>query len=113
MHEDRVEALGMLGGCTPTGAHVDPQDHGHISLTAEHIVHLGHLIENHVHASSCKINEHNLGYRPHTRQCSANTTAYEPGFGDRRINDTFGTELLQQAFGDLKNTPVATNVLSK
>jgi hypothetical protein len=65
MHKNRMETLGMLGGCTPAGADIGSQNHGNFTPTAEHVVHLGHLVDDHIHAAGGKIDEHDLGYRPH------------------------------------------------
>jgi hypothetical protein len=73
-------------------AHHDRQ----LRLAAEHVLHLGHLIEDLVPADAHEIDEHDLDDGSQACRRSPDRQTRNPGLRYRRVDDALGAELLHE-----------------
>ena len=97
--EQRVEGLGVLGGAAEPRADAGEHDERNLDLPAEHVAHLGGVVEQLVHADADEIDEHQLGDGAHTGGSGADGGAHEGSFGERGVQHALVAELLNQAAG--------------
>ena len=70
-----------------------------MTCPAEHVAHLGGVVEELVHADADKVDEHQLGDGAHAGGSSANGGAHECGLRQRGVQDALVAELLDEAAG--------------
>ena len=58
------------------------QHHGHLGLAAEHVVHLGGLIEELVKGNADKVHKHQLGHRAQTSCRGTGGSTHDGAFRD-------------------------------
>ena len=58
----------MLGRAAEPGADAGEHDEGDLDLAAEHVAHLGGVVQHLVHADAYEVDEHQLGDGPHSRR---------------------------------------------
>ena len=80
-----------------TRADAGEHDEGHLDLAAEHVAHLGGVVEKLVHADADEVHEHQLGDGAHAGGGGADGGADEGGFGERGVQHALVAELLDQA----------------
>ena len=89
----------MLGGaaepCADAGEHCE----GDLDLPAEHIAHLGGVVQHLVHADADEVDEHQLADGSRPGGGGADGGADEGCFGQRRVQHALVAELLNQADG--------------
>ena len=110
--DDRVQILGVLGGGGPAGADGGSDDHRDIFLSAGHVAHLGHLIDNLIHSHQHKVREHNLHDGPHARKGHADAHANNAGLADGGILHPQITVLLIQSLGAAPSAVTHADVLA-
>ena len=87
----------MLCGGAASSAQRSAHNHWHFELPTGHIVDLGCLVHDLVHRQRDEIAEHDIDDGTHARHSSTHAHASDAGFRNRRINDTRGTKLFNQA----------------
>ena len=108
-----LEALGVLRRGARARARGQADDHGHGNLAAEHIAHLGGLVDELVHADGEEVAEHQLGYGPQARGRRADGAAYYRALGDGRIAHALGAELVEHAHGHAEAAAELADVLAE
>ena len=68
-------------------------------LAAEHVVHLGHVVEYLVSADTDKADEHHVHQRPQPSRSCTDPRTHEASLGNGGVPDAFGAELLYQPLG--------------
>jgi hypothetical protein len=100
MSEDRIRGLRVGGAELAASASDGPDDDRHVELAAEHAAQLGSVIHDLVHCQEGEVDRHQLGHRLQSgHRCSVGGADDHP-FGDRRIEDALGPEMVVEALGD-------------
>ena len=90
----------MLAGVAAAGAHGHTQHQGDGALAAGHVLQLGSLVEQRIGADGDKVVIHQLHAGMHAAHGRTDGHTQEALFGNRSIDDTVGTELIQETGGD-------------
>jgi hypothetical protein len=85
----------LRGGPQPR-ADERPHDERHLRLAAEHVAHLGRLVEERVEAHADEVHEHQLGDGPEPGRRRADRDAEVAHLADRRVDDALGAEPADQ-----------------
>ena len=98
--EPRLEALGMLGRVALARAALRADHQRHLDLAAEHVAHLGDLVDDLVHADAGEVDEHDLGHGHEAGERGAEGGADDRGLGDRGVDQALPAELVEEALRD-------------
>ncbi len=98
--EHGLQALGVLGGHPQAAAAGAAHHDGQLGLAAEHVAHLGHLVNDLVEGNKEEVYEHDLHHRPQAGGGRPHGQAEDGRFGDGSVNHPLGPEPLKQAQGD-------------
>ncbi len=87
-----------------TAATRRPDHHGNCRLTAEHRVDFRRVVDDLVHRDDREVDRHDLDDGSQAQHRGTDRSADESLFGDRGVTHPLGTELGEQAGGDLVGT---------
>ena len=99
----------MLRRAAETGADAGKHHERNFHLPAEHIAHLGGIVQHLVHTNADEIHEHQFGDSPHSGGRRADGGADECRFGKGRIQHPLVAELLNQPDGSAERPAPSVN----
>ena len=111
----RVPAAVILAvlGADAAGGAVGPAEHDRAAhLPARHVIGLGGRIDDVVDRLHREVEGHELDDRPQPAHRRAGAEAGKAIFGDRRVDDALGAELLEQALRDLVGALIFGDLLA-
>jgi hypothetical protein len=98
--------------CWGPGALGHPHDDGHGELVAEHVAHLGDLVDDAVHGAGDEIHEHDLHDGTQAAGGGARRERGQAGLADRGVDDAPGAELLEQVAARAEGSAGQPHVLA-
>src|SRR5579872_3727431 len=102
----------LRGRGKPTPARAADND-GQLRVPPEHILHLGHLIDDLIHGHIKEIAEHNLGDGLEARSRGSDGGPDNGAFGDRRVSHSLWPVLRQQPLRYRKRSSEQAHVLAE
>src|SRR5208283_5052221 len=99
MHEPGFKTLGVLRRRPDPGSAGGPQHHGYLGLSAEHVLHLGCLVEKLIHRHTDKVYKHQLDHRSQPAGRGSNRGSYYCALRNGRVAHSLRTELIEQSTG--------------
>ncbi len=112
VHDPGFEALRMLGSGRAPGPALRAQDHRHADLPPEHVADLGGLVGHLVHGEAEEVDIHEFRDRSQPRHGSADGGADDSRLADRRVEQAFGAELVDQVLGDPVGAAIEPDLLA-